>query len=324
MKTVAQPENERGKDGSKMHFDIFTNCHKTKDNFWTPHTHTYFEITLLLEGGLTYRVEDHDPVVLRPGDVLFIPAHVVHDTFLSEEDPVPMRSLVVKFSPLFLYPMETTQSDIDCILLEPNFDQNCYFFPADDPIAKEFEVVMKKCLAEHESRSLGYEIALRGYFISLYMKLVRNCGITPRPLPKSHPHIKDDAAQQLHRILVYLQANYQYNISMQEAAEVCGISYYYFSRFFKKMTGKKFNEYLLEMRLNYAQKKLLQEGRSITDVSLECGFDYVSYFIRKFKEKNGLTPKEFRKKYSIPGHPEDDHLDEWLKQEKLELQEKNK
>jgi AraC-like DNA-binding protein len=79
------------------------------------------------------------------------------------------------------------------------------------------------------------------------------------------------------------------------------MSYYHFSRFFKKLTSKKFNEYLLELRLNSAQKKLLEENKSVSEVALECGFEYVSYFIQKFKERNGLTPREFQRKYRTAG-----------------------
>ncbi len=293
MKPTVLPENERDKTGARKQYDIFSNHHPKLERFGSPHTHTYFETILILDGELFYKVEDHEPRALHKGDVLFVPPHIVHDTYM--QNPIEFRSIVVKFSPLFLYPMETTQSDLDCMLIEPTFEHDFYSFENGSPIAAELAAIMQACLYEQQEKALGYELALRGRFIELYITLLRNCA-TPHPtVPEQE--LAGDTAQQLHRIFIYLQENYQYNISMQEVADVCGISYYHFSRFFKKMTNKKFNEYLLEMRLNYAQKKLLQDNRSVSDIALECGFEYVSYFIQKFKERTGLTPKDFRKKH---------------------------
>ncbi|MBQ8332135.1 MAG: helix-turn-helix transcriptional regulator [Clostridia bacterium] len=75
------------------------------------------------------------------------------------------------------------------------------------------------------------------------------------------------------------------------------MNYYSFSRFFKRVSGRSFNDHLLEVRLNNSQKKLLQSDMPISDVALSCGFEYPSYFIRKFKSKYGMTPKEYREKY---------------------------
>ena len=91
---------------------------------------------------------------------------------------------------------------------------------------------------------------------------------------------------------------------MQEVAEMCSMSYFQFSKFFKKATGKNFNEYLLDMRLNYAQKRLLKGEDSISEIAATCGFEYVSYFIRKFKEKYNATPKQYQKMYQTPSQEE--------------------
>ena len=92
--------------------------------------------------------------------------------------------------------------------------------------------------------------------------------------------------------------NLEFIDAVKKLADMCGMNYYRFSRFFKRVTNRNFNEYLLETRLNYAQKKLLQRKESISEIAMECGFEYVSYFIQKFKKKNGITPREYQKKFS--------------------------
>ena len=300
MKYSVQAENELDASGAKKQYDIFSNHFSKFIRFGKPHVHSYYETVLILEGELIYKVEDQAPITLHEGDIVFIPPYIIHDTYMTPE--TKLRSIVVKFSSLFLYPLETTQSDVDCLLITPNFEKNHYLFRKGLPSNAKLAIIMKTCLEETNEQLPGYELALRGHLINLYISLIRSCGspvTPPQPAPPLPQEVASDTAQQLHRILVYLQENYRYNISMQEVADVCGMSYYHFSRFFKRMTAKKFNEYLLEMRLNYARKELLQNDKSISDISLDCGFEYVSYFIQKFKNKTGLTPKEFQKKYRV-------------------------
>ncbi|MBE6553773.1 MAG: helix-turn-helix domain-containing protein [Ruminococcaceae bacterium] len=324
MKYSVQIENEFGLDGTKKQYDIFKNCHTTTKQACQIHTHTYYETVLVLEGELTYWLPEQEPLTLHAGDVIFIPPHVIHQTYQKKEQC--MRSAVVKFSPMFLYPMETTQSDVDCLLMSPIFKHDYFLFRDGSNVAERLGEIIRAIVDEHEKKTIGFELSLRGLLITLYTTLLRNCdSILPM-----HPQSLDgepatSSARELYQILIYLKENYQYNISMQEVAEVFGMSYYHFSRFFKKLTNKKFNEYLLELRLNYAQKKLLQENKSISEVALECGFEYVSYFIQKFKAKNGMTPREFQRKYRLAvigqtgragymsramHHPNEDAIDE--------------
>jgi AraC-like DNA-binding protein/mannose-6-phosphate isomerase-like protein (cupin superfamily) len=300
MKHTVLSENETNANGAKKQYDIFRNYHKAKRLTGDVHTHTYFETVLVTEGELCYCFSDREPIRLTAGDVIFVPSNVIHQTRQSSGGT--LRSVVVKFSPMFLYPMETTQSDVECLVMPPIFCEDFYVFRADTARARELAVIMQDALREVEQQRLGYELALRGRLASLLTTLLRCCSsIIPSQAETGENEGTMGSSREFYQIMVYLRENFQYNISMQEVAEVFGMSYYHFSRFFKKLTSKKFNEYLLELRLNSAQKKLLEENKSVSEVALECGFEYVSYFIQKFKERNGLTPREFQRKYRTAG-----------------------
>lgn len=297
MKYAVQIESEVGVDGTKKAYDIFSNLHTEPLRIGPPHIHSYYEVTTVLEGELVYRVGNEEDIRLHTGDIIFVPPYVVHNSSVLPAERVQMRSSVVKFSPLFLYPMETTRSDVDCLLMAPTFEKPYYLFRAEDEKNLELDAILQRILHERSQAKLGYELALRGELIRLYIYLIRSCAVQEQPCDPNDREIDESSAQKLHQILTYLKENYQYNLSMKEVADICGMSYSSFSRFFKKVTNRNFNEYLLEMRLNYAQKKLLQSEESITNIAMECGFDYTSYFIKQFKKKNGITPKEYQKKY---------------------------
>ncbi len=59
-------------------------------------------------------------------------------------------------------------------------------------------------------------------------------------------------------------------------------------------------QYLISYRLERACHLLLHTTESVTDIALNCGFENISYFIRKFREFTKETPKEYRSNHQIP------------------------
>lgn len=297
MEYLIKAESEITAAGTKKSYDI---CEKDRHERSYPklHTHSYYEILLVTEGELMYQIELNSGIKLCVGDVIFVPSYIPHATYASLDPHI--RGIIVKFSPLMLYPVEVTQSDINYLLATPVYKEPYYVFRNGETLTNELAPTLRRILKEFTELAPGYEISLRGELSLLYTWLIRNCSNDASD-QQSDLKFDEYSSQKLHTVLQYLNNNYQYNISMQEVAEMCNMHYKQFSRFFKKITGKNFSEYLLDMRLNYAQKMLLKGEDSISEVASKCGFDYVSYFIRKFKEKYDVTPKEYQKMYkSIP------------------------
>ncbi len=65
-------------------------------------------------------------------------------------------------------------------------------------------------------------------------------------------------------------------------------------KFFKKHIGMTSIEYINNYRLEKASALLSSTDKSIMEISLDVGFNSVSYFNKLFKNKYKLTPKEFR------------------------------
>jgi len=70
-----------------------------------------------------------------------------------------------------------------------------------------------------------------------------------------------------------------------------------FSRFFRLRTGKTLSDYIVEIRLGYAIRLLIDSNRTIAEVCYDCGFNNLSNFNRMFKRKKNCSPKEFRERY---------------------------
>jgi AraC-like DNA-binding protein len=106
-----------------------------------------------------------------------------------------------------------------------------------------------------------------------------------------YKHSNDD---RIEKVMDHVIRNSDKKITAKEIANLVKMSKAGFSRFFKSRTEKNFTEFINEIRLSKAQKLLIETNKSIHEISLECGYDNLSYFNRQFKVYNNLSPKVFR------------------------------
>lgn len=95
----------------------------------------------------------------------------------------------------------------------------------------------------------------------------------------------------------YISKNYRNEIRLATLADIAGMSPSAFSRFFKLHTGRNLSEYIIEMRLGYASRLLVDTSKGIAEICYDCGFNNLSNFNRIFKKKKNCSPSEFRENY---------------------------
>ena len=110
---------------------------------------------------------------------------------------------------------------------------------------------------------------------------------------------KFSAVEMVKNAMITNFANPDFTIG--EALKNTNYSEAHFRKLFNKEVGMSPIKYLLELRLNSAAtqlKKRTGTGMSVASVASESGFNDQGYFTRKFKEKYGLTPREYYSKDS--------------------------
>jgi len=108
-------------------------------------------------------------------------------------------------------------------------------------------------------------------------------------------------SRRVENVMRYLNANFDKNVSLTEAAKIASMTEVSLSRFFKFRTGKTFVDALCEIRLGHASRMLIETTQSINEIAYKCGFNNMSNFNRVFKKKKACTPKEFRDTYTSSG-----------------------
>ena len=86
------------------------------------------------------------------------------------------------------------------------------------------------------------------------------------------------------------------DIKANDLGDAVGLHPDYANHIFKKAFGTTISDYIAELRIAHAQRKLLTTDMSITDIAYECGFNSIARFNATFFKKTQCTPREYKKK----------------------------
>lgn len=106
--------------------------------------------------------------------------------------------------------------------------------------------------------------------------------------------LKEQQDERINKIIQYIHGHFQEDISLNELSDRLFLSVSYVSRYFKKVFGVNFKEYVNQVRLQYAVEELLNSDKSITRIAVDNGFTNASVFHKKFSESYGISPTKYR------------------------------
>lgn len=96
------------------------------------------------------------------------------------------------------------------------------------------------------------------------------------------------------KIVTKLDRGVHSDVSLVDIAAYANMSPSYFSKWFKRESGKSFVNYMTDAKLEYAQLMLTESNMSIIQIARDLAYNGANYFSKAFKKKTGLTPTEYR------------------------------
>lgn len=212
----------------------------------------------------------------RPGDLLFVPAGCEWRGWEVGASNAAYLSICVD-------PSYIGQ------LFAPSYGRNMPALTAD--LGFEDQVMM------NAARGIGAELSdqkqlsgmlVESYVATIFVQLMRKQrrvrparkgGLTSSNLSRVKQKIEDELDQ---------------IVSLQQLADVAGLSIPHFCRAFKQAFGCAPYEYVIQRRIARSKEFLRGSGRSITDIALSCGFSSSSHFANVFRRSVGTTPAQYR------------------------------
>jgi len=92
-------------------------------------------------------------------------------------------------------------------------------------------------------------------------------------------------------------------VSVEAVTRELGYTRQYISGRFHRVTGRLLSHFLKEKRLEKAARLLKSGNLRISQVARRCGFDSENYFRQQFRERYGMSPRQFRSNGAVRSAP---------------------
>lgn len=127
---------------------------------------------------------------------------------------------------------------------------------------------------------------IKGYLLVLMSLILKQIILSPQ---------KFEYTNLIETVLQYVNINYTNSINLKTTAQIFHITSEHLSRLFKNKLKINFLDYITMLRINAAKNQLITTSDSILQIAVCSGFENERTFHRVFKNKTGMTPKQFRK-----------------------------
>ncbi len=113
----------------------------------------------------------------------------------------------------------------------------------------------------------------------------------------SYPVISDMAEEKVQKVVSYIHENYTFDISREGLAATVDVHPDSLGKLFKSVTSKKLGDYINELRVKDAAKKLVETDDNVISIAFSVGFDSLRTFNRVFPKFMNMTPEKYRKEF---------------------------
>lgn len=249
--------------------------------------HEDVEIKYFYEGSSTLIIGS-ETIVTVPGDIIVINPYEFHSTVRFGEDIGKYHMIMVSLD--FFTGNSAHGLNLRHLLTAQGVRFN-NLIRGNERIMRILGDVISEKLNRSDSDEY-YRMMVRALMTEFFLLLLRDevrCDISGQLLDENirYYEVIDPALQKIH-------ADYGQRITIEELAEICGISKYHFCRIFKLVTGTTAMQYLTKYRIRIADVMLSNTRKSVSEIAWECGFPDESYFCRCYKKQQGHSPLKAR------------------------------
>lgn len=236
------------------------------DFSYPAHLHHCFEIIAITEGEMNVKV-DSTEYILHKGEALFVFPNQIH----SLHTQLHSSHVLCLFSSnlVSVYSRLVTAKVPENNLFMPDY----FYIDQLKGITKESDII--------EIKGLLY--SLSGVFHKI----------------ASYKDADASSNELLYGIFKFIEEHFSGDCSLLELSKHTGYEYTYLSRYFKKILGISYNDYVNQFRISHACYLLTNNDMTILEISDNCGFNSVRSLNRNFKEQLGITPAEYRSKNQL-------------------------
>jgi AraC family transcriptional regulator, transcriptional activator of pobA len=250
------------------------------------HWHDHMEWIFIKNGRARIQIDD-DFDTLQKGEIAFVNSKQLHAAWMVDEDTeiiaIVFNEAIVRNSGLDITENLYFSPYLSHQLKLPNFIRK------DELHTSEIIVSITHLVEEFLQKRDGYELLIKAELFRTFGLIFRNYSrLTQQSTNRYQRKYK------LTALLDYLREHYYTEITVNEAAKMVNLSPNHFCKVFKKVTSKTLIEYIHLLRINEAEKMLIETDLPVTEIAEKVGFGSTTYFGRVFKKIKNTSPSARR------------------------------
>ncbi len=256
--------------------------------------HDYFEIVHVVSGEITCQVAERC-FRCKQGELIVMGSSLYHRMWRHTRAHPKVATLF--FMPEVL--CETCGDGQQAEFLVPFYVQEINFpfvVCARTGIPADVLSLIRRIHATLPATTSLARLSVRTYLKMALVLLMNHYSLY---LQSQHPNNpKHRALRRIVPLFEFLETHYNQAISVEDGAELLGLSKPHFMRLFKQVTGQSFVFYLNHFRIAKAQALLTSSDKSLAELSQEVGFCDQSYFGSVFRKTVRMTPLNYRRRFA--------------------------
>lgn len=257
-------------------------------NTW--HYHKEIEIGLFTGGPVNVFVDDKI-YPLESGGVVIVGSSQLHTVRELTQDSKLITKMICQFdlqhyldqftspyAPYFTNPVVPFSFINEVMRTKPQLNEY---------VAK----TIKDIYEEFQKKEIGFEIAISLHLKSILLLLLRHSN--------EENQLSEDmwiALTTLRPVLEYVDQHFRVKIKLEDVCTIANMSYYYFSRYFKKTIGYSFIDYVNYKRIKESERLLVTSDKTIGEIAEEVGIPNLPHFYETFRRFNNCSPTHYKNK----------------------------
>lgn len=248
-----------------------------------PHWHKEIEFVYMIDGEM-HTITNGKKQVIRNGEIFLCNSKDIHVTSVMNSQQ-QYKYLVVQLS--YEYVKHYSEEGESCCFEIPNEETH-------ELLAEQFRKLVALIETEADAAEEKYlSIKKTQIILEMYYILLTNC--RTKQMPETEKVIAKTAYAK--QAIEYINQHYMEELTLETLAREVGLSSQYLSKNFKSTTNMGVLQYINLVRLEHANKDLLNGRGNVTEAAMNNGFASARAYIEACKKVYGMTPTGLQKEY---------------------------
>ena len=248
------------------------------------HFHQNFEISYILRGGNKYMIDD-EIYPIDDYDLFIINKNQIHTA--SSQINTPMLRYSVKFLAQVIIPLFEFTDLLSVFRKAGNTIAHKISIPPEK--RRWYKRQFEKLLVEN---GYAWDVKKKLHLCELLIQI--NELVEEKYNSQGQIVSQKNTRNMIGDLIKYIHQHLSEPLCLDHLAKVSAVSKYHLTRLFKAELGISIHQYIVTHRIGYAVS-LLEEGKSMAEISDLTGFGSYANFISTFKKVKGLPPLQYRK-----------------------------